>query len=227
MKLTLLKNGALIVNSDFCRQNTGAVLPAGLVIEETGEGALPDLAGLADELNKTPVMDDAMAAVLVHGALHLPRREAARREFWHYLAIGPCRPYVVNRWFDTGKNQVTRSRYLGGWWDNAIGRLWWIAELTVMEVDGQSDYSLTGKVAADAETYQQLIDLTLSRSSVMVGALAAEIFPASGPKLTGDNIKALFKSCNTVRSACILDALDETEATRNVKELAVPLHKKK
>jgi hypothetical protein len=75
-----------------------------------------------------PDESDAWLAPRVHHVLRLSRREAARRGAWAWLAVVAVPHYV--HWRFPGKKGVTDvDRFLGREGKNAVGRLWWGAEL--------------------------------------------------------------------------------------------------
>src|SRR5690349_15493395 len=132
MRLPLLLNGSLLVNSEFC-ENESPVVSEALETDEIGAGVpFPD-SQLCEKLNKLMTgnwPNDGESATIVHSLLEITRREAAEPKLWHYCSIVICPAYVAWRWRDEGK-RVPRNRYLGSWERNAIGRLWWLAELTM------------------------------------------------------------------------------------------------
>jgi len=88
-------------------------------------------------------IDGALAPEL-HRALRLTRREAADLGLWRFLTVVARPDYVRYRW-ENKSWQTMRGRFLRGGTrpdSNALGRLWWIAELT----HSDRDYSLTERV---------------------------------------------------------------------------------
>lgn len=219
MKLRTLANGLVYVNQDFCKQQTITDY-SGAKIELLGTGEEPDYDALLEffRLHKAEAKTDAMLAVFLHQALPLTRREAACREFWHYLSVVLLGEYTSARFWNDKKGEVPRARYLGAWWDNSIARLWWIAELT-KRPKVEDSYGLTTLVASDAETYQQVIDLGLSANLEMLEVLAEVIFPKNAKKLVGDDIKLLFKRCNASRATHLLDLLGPDEMRSEIYQL--------
>ncbi|TWU57672.1 DUF6339 family protein [Rubripirellula reticaptiva] len=87
---------------------------------------------------------DTWLAPRVHASLRLTRREASRRELWAYLNVAAFPDFV--RWRHTStqgpsKGLIDIGRFIGENSRNALGRLWWAAEMT----RNGSDYSLTEK----------------------------------------------------------------------------------
>lgn len=89
---------------------------------------------------------DALAAPRLHRALPLSRREAADPGVWRFLAVVHCPELVRHRWeFRAWAPMRARFWRPGTRPDsNAIGRLWWIAELCR---DGD-DYALAERLLA-------------------------------------------------------------------------------
>jgi hypothetical protein len=104
-------------------------------------------AGLDELLATTPRHDariDSAAAVLVHRALKLTRREAADIGVWRWLAV-VHRPDVVRHRWENSSWASTRRRFLAPGTrpdSNTFARWWWIAELS----RAGDDYSLTTRV---------------------------------------------------------------------------------
>jgi hypothetical protein len=89
---------------------------------------------------------DGRAAPAIHAALRLSRREAADAGVWRWLAVIHRPDFVRHRWeFRSWTTMRDRFWRAGTRPDsNAIGRLWWIAELTVVG----GSYELTDHVLA-------------------------------------------------------------------------------
>ena len=84
------------------------------------------------KFRSNPDSSDAWMAPRVHAALRLVRREAADKRIWNYLNVAVKPDYV--RWrFKADKESGVAApldRFVGEDSKNAIGRLWWAAELT-------------------------------------------------------------------------------------------------
>lgn len=89
---------------------------------------------------------DRLAAPAVHRHLQLTRREAVDPALWRLLTVVHRPEFVRHRWeFLSWPSMRDRFWRAGMRHDsNAFARLWWIAELTV--IDG--DYSLTERALA-------------------------------------------------------------------------------
>lgn len=103
---------------------------------------------------------DPRAAPEIHRALPLTRREAADPGIWRFLAVVHCPEFIRHRWeFRSWATIHSRFWRPGTRPDsNTIGRLWWIAELTV--VDG--GYDLTRRVLAAQSLTNPIFVRTLS-----------------------------------------------------------------
>lgn len=73
---------------------------------------------------------DAWLAPRVHNVVRVPRRIAADRRFWAWVAIEFGRDYVRHRWPGAGPTGITQFRFTGTHLRNGISRLWWCAELS-------------------------------------------------------------------------------------------------
>ena len=111
--------------------------------------------------------DDGALAEKIHNCLReLPVSFLTDQCFWHWMTIVAFREYVLNRW---GAEEDLRTwlgtpngtkRFLGvnsirGWNENAISRLFWTAELTVL---GEDDYHLTRAILDDTDLHKGLFD---------------------------------------------------------------------
>lgn len=119
---------------------------------------------------------DAWLAPRLHYALRLPRRLAADRGLWTWLATEYAHPYVLNRW---GGAENLQWRYMGPLTRNAVSRLWWAAELT----RNGPDYSVTPHSVRRAGTAQYALELkyTWYRPAVIAFVRVAEGLGANEP----------------------------------------------
>ncbi len=103
--------------------------PSGRTIEfddELLEAVLAEaLERYSDDNNKL----DAWLAPRLHNVIRVPRRIAADRRFWAWVAIEFGRDYIKHRWSDGGGNAIKELRFTGTHLRNGISRLWWAAEL--------------------------------------------------------------------------------------------------
>ena len=164
-------------------------------LREVVRGAMPQ---------REPEDSDSYLAPRVHAALRLTRREAAERRLWCYLNVAFLREYVYWRFGHTGK-VIPLDRFIGEDTKNALGRLWWTAELT----RNGSDYSTTEIALALSGfvTYWQNLDAIHHRPFAI--AVAKYLRDAN---VTGDRRSQLAKAVNLRLAATSLDALCGKEA---------------
>lgn len=177
---------------------------------------LDDLSAAVEHLLASTTRHDAkvdqLAAPLVHQALPLSRREAARPGVWRFLALVACPEFIRHRWEERSW-ATTRSRYwsLGTRPDsNAFARLWWIAELTR---DGAS-YALTEDVLARQPLATQIFVRKFSSYRPAVAAFA-HVMRAATPA----EIERVAKELNGRLSTLALEALDEEALRALVEEI--------
>jgi Family of unknown function (DUF6339) len=210
MRLPLLLNGPLLVTEAFCESSVDH--PAtGPQVDEIGAGpAFPvdelrsRLAEIKGHPATHPAESDAAAAIAVRSLLDLRRREASEPTLWHYCAIVVSPEYVSWRWGGEGKS-VPRNRYLGRWERNAIGRLWWLAELT-RDTTRTNPYEMTVKTGSNQEFSLWCIDSFLSASPAILSQLVSAVFDRAVP-LTSDQIREIFKKVTALRATRALDLL--------------------
>jgi hypothetical protein len=141
--------------------------------------------------------------VLAHQTLKLTRREAASPRFWHYATVVKCASYVVWRW--RGSDQVPKERYLGGWERNAIGRLWWVAELTA-DPSLPDPYAPTRKAAQHQEFALWCVDSFLSGDRATIQAMITVAFDGS-QRMDDQQVRELFKSVVALRATHAVDGM--------------------
>lgn len=72
---------------------------------------------------------DSWLAPRVHAVIRVPRRIAADRLFWAWVAIEYGRDYIRHRFAAIGGTEVKQLRFTSTHLRNGISRLWWSAEL--------------------------------------------------------------------------------------------------
>lgn len=106
---------------------------------------------------------DSAIAPTIRLAIDIPDRVAAMPGVWHYLASVKYPEFVRDRW---GNNEDLEEKFLGGGrnpYTNALGRLWWGAELTKVPYDADpEDADLTN--AHRLYNKQRLANFVLDRS---------------------------------------------------------------
>ena len=111
--------------------------------------------------------DDGALAEEIHNCLrYLPVSFLTDQCFWHWMTIVAFREYVLNRWgaeedlrtwlgSPNGIKRFLSPNSIRGWNENAISRLFWTAELTVL---GEDDYHLTRAILDDTDLHKGLFD---------------------------------------------------------------------
>ena len=157
---------------------------------------------------------DAWLASRLHAALPLSRREAADLGVWRWLAAVARPDFVRHRWENSGWTQM-RSRFLRAGTrpdSNAIGRLWWIAELCR---EG-NDYSLVERVLRrqTLATAVFIRSLSFYRPAVAACVEVLEEAPA-------EQIERALLELNRWLSVRVLEGLSQAELTDALRSLAV------
>ncbi|MSO37801.1 MAG: hypothetical protein EXQ69_06055 [Acidimicrobiia bacterium] len=155
----------------------------------------------------SPDQSDSWLAPRVHAALRLTRREAADKRIWHFINIAAKPDFV--RWRFGGDDTESRvivpyDRFMGEDSKNAIGRLWWVAELT----RNGPDYTETLSVLRTSRFYTswQALDAMHHRPAALaVCRFDREFNDNKG--LTDSQSQRLAKAFNLRLSTLCLDAL--------------------
>lgn len=101
---------------------------------------------------------DAWLAPRVHNVVRVPRRIAADRRFWAWVAIEFGRQYIRARFSDGTGEPIKPFRFTGTHLRNGIARLWWSAE---MARNGR-DYSPVSQVLSAVRIAQFALELKYS-----------------------------------------------------------------
>lgn len=146
---------------------------------------------------------DAWLAPRVHHVLRLTRREAARRGAWAWLAVVVVPHYV--HWRFPGKKGVTDvDRFLGREDKNAVGRLWWGAEL--MRDGGDYGPVAIGFSMQDVPNTWMRLDAFHNRALVQASLTKLKLY--NGEKTaTSDQVNAVAKAVNTAARTILIDAV--------------------
>ncbi|MBL8949921.1 MAG: hypothetical protein JNK82_04030 [Myxococcaceae bacterium] len=147
---------------------------------------------------------DAFAAARLHRALPLTRREAADVGVWRWLAVAARPDFVRYRWENTAWAQM-QSRFLRGGTrpdSNAIGRLWWIAELCR---DGD-DYRLAERVLQRQTLANAIFIRSLSYYRPAISACVSVLEGA-----TSEQLERSLLELNRWLSVTALEGLSEAE----------------
>ena len=150
-----------------------------------------------------PEESDAWLAPRVHHVLRLTRREAARRGAWAWLAVVAVPQYV--HWRFPGKKRATDvDRFLGREDKNAVGRLWWGAEL--MRDGGDYGPVEVGFSMQDVPNTWMRLDAFHNRALVQASLAKLKSYNGAKPA-TSDQVNAVAKAVNTAARTILIDAV--------------------
>jgi hypothetical protein len=129
---------------------------------------------------------DRWLAPRLHCALRISRATASDDGFWAWLAMQNVA--LVEARFKKNAGKVHPWRYRGVWSRNALGRLWWGAEMT----RNGPDYSATDACFTRTRTAQFALELMYSwdRAAAIAFAITAEA-PGRGERLSDDQLRLL------------------------------------
>lgn len=144
---------------------------------------------------------DAWLAPRIHATVRLPRRIAADRRLWTWLAVNHGNPYIRLRWGSSAE-PASAWRYTGEVLRNALARLWWGAE---MGRNG-SDYSDVATIFRRTRTAQFALELMYSQYRPAAIAFA-RVVENRQPKLSDDQMKGLSKRTNALLSLQALESI--------------------
>lgn len=215
--LQLLENGRLVVDDGFL-----ATVPPnqieGARISEIECRANVDVDAVLERFRDTANSDvqdrastDGVLAAHIHKCIPVTRRLGAVPELWHYLAVVGCPEYVYWRWFSPQIGKVRITRYLGPWYLNAFGRLWWWAELSYADTGSEPDYGPTICGAASQEFMRDMIENLLCGNRRLVNTLIAQCFNTQD-RLSDAEIREVVKRLNMMLVTTSLDALSDLSA---------------
>ena len=225
MDIPLLENGSSTVDAAFLSSQN----PSPPSNAEVANGDA-DIIGVIDKIaaefikltgqkmDDRPATDARMAEFL-HRELKLTLYQAAQRKFWHYIAVVKCPQYVAWRWFNAKMNSVPKRQYVGPWYRNAFGRLWWWAEYTRDPEAGRDQYARTVRAGQSQEFMRNTIENSLCGNRVLVRSLCDAAFPASGIQMKDEQHRDLVKRVNAMLVTTALDALQPDEIHEVVKSL--------
>ena len=154
-----------------------------------------------DERNAT--MDQWLAPRL-HAALRIPRRLAADRGFWAWLAIDHFADFVHLRWRPSDGAPTSAWRFTGEVLRNGVARLWWGAEM----VRNGNSYEYVPLVFGRVRTAQFALELRYShhRPAAIAFTRVVERWTAS-EALEDERMKATSKRINAQLTTRSLEAI--------------------
>jgi len=151
-----------------------------------------------DKFADDNVASDGWLAPRVYAALRLTQREAGQRGLWHFLAAVAYPDYVRWRWVDK-KNRVAPDRFLGLDNDQALWRLWRLADM----FRTGSDYTGVQLALRNQDIPNTLMSINLMHNRAL--ALAVVRFVETYA-LSGDPVNLLSKN---LRAAAMTRLVDE------------------
>lgn len=224
MAVPILENGSSVVDAGFLSSEHPSP-PANTKVMNTDA----DIMGAIDkviaefkklsekELTDRPATDSKMAAFL-HQELKLTLFEASNRQFWHYLTVVRCPEYVSWR-FKKGTNPTAKYLFLGPWYRNALGRLWWWAEYSHDPAAGNDKYSRTIRAGQSQEFMRNTIENSFCGNRALVRRLCDAAFPAVGTSMKDEQHREMIKRINAMLVTTALDTLQASEIDVVVKSI--------
>ena len=222
MKLKLLMNGPEIVTRSILEDTFPEAFTSKqdyqCINEDENEPNYESIAKIFSDAvddGKAIPQNDSELAIKLHKLLPLTRFEASRVEFWHHLSIDYCSDYISQRW---GHTKDYSQRYHLRWSRNAIGRLWWWAELT--KQDGKNPYRLTAAIN-DARFQLWIIDKLAAGHSILVSELCESFLENYewAKKHVGqldDFTNEIWRHINIRLATVVLDAMDGSDVKQLV-----------
>jgi len=166
-----------------------------------------DLAPLANVLREVmtrykdePEKSDPWLAPRLHAALRLYRDEAADSRLWEYLTMAATRDYVIWRW-GNADGTITPNRVIGQERRNALGRLWWLAELA----RNGPDYTPVTQVSQLQESINTVTDVDFSQNRAAVQAYIRFMQPTTGKPRGNKEAQGYRKGLNFLLATYALD----------------------
>lgn len=227
MDIPLLENGSSIVDATFL-SSLSPEPPASAKVINPDATIVPAIDKVAIEFNELADQDtpdrerpltDAKMSELLHRELRLTLFQASQHQFWHYVAVVKCPRYVSWRWFNSVMNSVPKRQYVGPWYRNAFGRLWWWAEYTHDPSAGEDQYVRTIRAGQSQEFMRNTIENSLCGNRALVKSLCDAAFPMAGTQMKDEQHRELIKRVNAMLVTIALDTLQSTEIEKVVKEV--------
>jgi hypothetical protein len=143
---------------------------------------------------------DRWLAPRLHAAIRVPRRLAADRAFWAWIAMSFGAPYIHQRFQRDGV--VNSWRFTGELLRNGVSRLWWAAEL----LRNGPDYADVDRGLRRVRTAEFALELKYSwyRPAAIAFVRVAE---GSRPPLKDDELEALSRRANAYLPLAPLEAI--------------------
>jgi len=224
MKYRYLHDASIKVPEFFYQNCNADILPdieTSVVVK--GDGELYDHSRMMDRIRTAminhhddPENLDGDIAVILHSDMGLSRREAAFASLWHYYALFECLDYVKWRWHQEG--MINKERVVGAWRRNALGRLWWWAEITHDE-ELDDPYLYTKRGARSQEFMLHAVDDFIGGDKGLMLAMCKKFFPEIYSKPDRNFIRAAFAKLNAALDTIAADALTDEDKILLVEEV--------
>ncbi|XRG77005.1 DUF6339 family protein [Rossellomorea sp. GAMAL-10_SWC] len=170
---------------------------------------------------------DVENSILIHQSLDLNISQANDERLWVYLTHITFYEYMKNRW---GINQekttietLKKRCYFSGtdnvkFARNGIARLWWAAEVTKDNLR-EDPYELTRILFSTQDVHMQLMERNFSRNTNLIKNILS-VFSKMDKKdyANMEFNRDLMKYLNSLGGVTILDALDEEDIEKIIKE---------
>ena len=147
---------------------------------------------------------DFILAPIIHQELKengCNRMAASKIDIWDYMTVFEFSEYVTWRWPNNPK-----TRYVGGnRGDNALSRLWFWAEMTYDEENGDDPYHYTKDVRLKQDTMQYVLDTRLPQNERSLKIICKHII-SNG--LSAGQIIELFKKSRIANASRKFEFMD-------------------
>jgi len=227
MAIPLLEDGSNIVDAAFLSSQYPSPPANAKVVNPEADivGAVDSVAAEFNKLADKEIPDrerpatDAKMAEFLHRELRITLHEASQHQFWHYVAVMKCPRYVAWRWFNATMNSVPKRQFIGPWYRNALGRLWWWAEYTHDPLAQSDRYSRTTRAGQSQEFMRNTIENSLCGNRDLVKSLCDAAFPIAGPRMKDEVHREMIKRINAMLVTTAIDALQPSEIDEVVKSV--------
>ena len=224
MQFKYLNNATVTVPEHFFRELNPAVLTdIESSVTARGDGDMFDHKPLMDDIRKSMIgyagnvdQSDGLVAEILHKGMPISKREASFASFWHYGSIFSYLEYIKWRWLDGAT--LNRERILGAWRRNALGRLWWWAEITY-DAEHEEPYFYTKRCARSQEFMLHAVDDFIGGDKGIMLAMCDQFFPEDDSMPDRNLVRAAFAKLNAVLDTVAADSLSNENKIRLVKEI--------
>lgn len=229
MKYKYIQDAQAKIHESFYQNcNPDALQEIESTIQEKGEGELFQYKHLNSEIRVAihnhegePAELDGDMAALIHKEMNLTRRVASFASFWHYCTLFEYLDYVEWRWYKADKKLINKDRVLGQWRRNALGRLWWWAEIT-FDANLDDPYKWTKRCSKSQELMLHAVDDFIGGDNGIMIALCNEFFPREdSPKPDRNIVRDAFARLVATLDTIVVESLTDDQKKELVKEVIV------